>query len=193
MRDIALLDLVNILKSSHSNTNRLYHDYSNTNTTQQEHKSVQIKVCFIIYVFHIKYFKRISQKNIGKRILKINFKEALQENIYPRQNLNRKTQLQTTMNKRSSQTDKGKAPTVQPKGIRKPLVKISDRHEGVSIETISLQDTLLAEAMYSCGEKSVTLQKVLRIDLMFQDEEFTDLPLHIKLLLDNLQAASTLR
>ena len=110
----------------------------------------------------------------------------MQENIYPRHNLNRKTQLQTTMNKRSSQTDKGKAPVVQPKGIQKPLVKILDRHEGVSIETISLQDTLLAEAMYSYGEKSVTLQKVLRIDLMFQDEEFTDLPLHIKLLLDNL-------
>ena len=66
-------------------------------------------------------------------------------------------------------------------------------HEGVLIETISLQDTLLVEAMYSCGEKSVILQKVLRIDLMFQDGEFTDLPLHIKLLLDNLHAAFTFR
>jgi len=37
------------------------------------------------------------------------------------------------------------------------------------------------------------LQKVLDSNLMFQDEEFTDLPLHIKLLLDNLQAAFTLR
>ena len=52
---------------------------------------------------------------------------------------------------------------------------------------------LSAEAMYSCGENSVTLQKVLRTDLMFQAGEFTDLPLHIKLLLDNLQAAFTLR
>ena len=34
---------------------------------------------------------------------------------------------------------------------------------------------------------------MLHIDLMFQDGEFTDLPLHIKLLLDNLQAAFTLR
>ena len=66
-------------------------------------------------------------------------------------------------------------------------------HEGVSLETISLQDTLLAEAMYSCGEKSVILQKVFHSNLMFQDGEFTDLPLHIKLLLDNLQAAFTLR
>ena len=47
--------------------------------------------------------------------------------------------------------------------------------------------------MYSCGEKNVILQKVFCIDLMFQDREFTDLPLHIKILLDNLQAAFTLR
>ena len=59
-------------------------------------------------------------------------------------------------------------------------------HEGVSIETISLQDMLLAEAMYSCGEKSVILQKVLHTVVMFQDREFIDLPLHTKLLLDNL-------
>ena len=66
-------------------------------------------------------------------------------------------------------------------------------YEGISIEIISLQDTLSAEAMYSCGDNSVTLQKVLRTDLMLQDREFTDLPLHIKLLLDNLQVAFTLR
>jgi len=42
-------------------------------------------------------------------------------------------------------------------------------------------------------KKSVILQKVLHTDLMFQNGEFTDLPLHIKLLLDNLQAAFTLR
>ena len=104
----------------------------------------------------------------------------MQENIYPRHNLIHKTQLQTTMNKRSSQADKGKALVVQPKGIRKPLVKILVRHEGISIETISLQDTLLAEAMYSCGEKSVTMQKMLCTDLMFQDREFTNLLLRIK-------------
>ena len=52
---------------------------------------------------------------------------------------------------------------------------------------------LLAEAMYSCGEKSVILQKVFHSNLMFQDGEFTDLPLHIKILLDNLQAAFILR
>ena len=39
--------------------------------------------------------------------------------------------------------------------------------------------------MYSCGEKNEILQEVLRIDLTFQDWEFTDL-------LDNLQAAFTL-
>ena len=40
-------------------------------------------------------------------------------------------------------------------------MKTLDKHEGVSIETISLQDTLLAEAMYSCGGKSEILQEAL--------------------------------
>ena len=183
-----MADFVKFLDFSPSNIERLHHDYFYT-TTRHGHKGIQKKVCFITYTFHIKYFKRISQKYTGKRILKINFKEALQENIYSKHNLFPKTQLQTTMNKRSSQKDKGKALAVQPKGIRKPSIKILDRHEGVSIETISIQDTLLAEAMYSCGEKSVILQKVFHTDLMFQDGEFTELPLHIKILLDNLQAA----
>ena len=47
--------------------------------------------------------------------------------------------------------------------------------------------------MYSCGGKSEILQEVLRTDLIFRDGEFTNLPFHIKLLLDNLQAAFTLR
>ena len=52
---------------------------------------------------------------------------------------------------------------------------------------------LLAEAMYSCGGKSEILQEVLHIDLIFQSGEFTNFPFHIKLLLDNLQAAFILR
>ena len=47
--------------------------------------------------------------------------------------------------------------------------------------------------MYSCGEKSVILQKMFYTDFMFQDKEFIDLPLHIKILLDNLQVTFTLR
>ena len=47
--------------------------------------------------------------------------------------------------------------------------------------------------MYSFGEKSEILQEVLRTYLNFRDGEFTDLPLRIKLLLDNLQVAFTLR
>ena len=64
-------------------SDRLHHDFSNTTTTQQEHKGAQEKVCFIIYNlnfkndFLIKHFEEISQKDIGKRILKINLKEAL--------------------------------------------------------------------------------------------------------------------
>ena len=90
---------------------------------------------------------------------------------------------------------KDKALAVQPKEkeIQKASMKTLDKHEGILIETISLQDTLLAEAMYSCGEKSEILQEVLRTDLTFPDEEFTDLPFRIKLLLDNLKAAFTLR
>ena len=140
-----IIDLVNILKSSHSNTNRLYH---NTTTTQQEHKSVQQKVCFIIYtlnfknIFLIKYF---SQNANGERNLnlKMNLKEALYENFQNnilRHNSFLITQMETTMSKRTSQADikgKGKALAVQPR-IQKPSVKISDMHEGVSIETISL-------------------------------------------------------
>ena len=141
--DRIMIDFVKFLNSTYSN--RFHDDYSNTTTTQQEHKGVQKKVCFIIYTlnfkndFLIKHFKEISQKDIGKRVLKINLKEVLQENIYFQNDISRhnpfpKTQLQTTMNKRPSQADmkgKGKAPAVQPK-------EILDKHEGISIETISL-------------------------------------------------------
>ena len=42
-------------------------------------------------------------------------------------------------------------------------------------------------------KKSEILQEVLRTDLIFRDREFTNLPLPITILLDNLQAAFTLR
>ena len=69
----------------------------------------------------------------------MNSKEALHENIYFQNNISRhnpfpKTQLQTTMSKRTSQADmkgKGKAPTVQPKQFRKLSIRILDRHEGI--------------------------------------------------------------
>ena len=81
----------------------------------------------------------------------------------------------------------------QPNEIRKASAKILDKHEGILIETIPLQNTLLVEAMYSCGEKREILQEVLCTDLTFQNGEFTDLPFHIKLLLENFQAAFTLK
>ena len=139
---------MSILNSSHSDTNRLYHD---TTTTQQEHRSVQRKVCFIINAFLallIKHFEKTLQEDIDIKVFKINFTETLQENIYFQDHFSRrnpfpKIHLQTTMSKRTSQANmkgKGKAPAVQPKPkqSRKPYVRISDRHEGVSIETISL-------------------------------------------------------
>ena len=141
---------------------------------------LQDQVCFIInafLTFLIKHFEKTLQKDIDKKAFKINSTEALQENIYFQDHFSRhnplpKTHLQTTMSKSTSQADmkgKGKAPAVQPKPkqSRKPYVRISDKHEGVSIETISLQDLLLTEAMYSCSGKSEILQKVLCADLIF--------------------------
>ena len=139
----------------------------------------------------------------------MNFKEALQRKVYFQNivyfqdivsghndiptNPFIKIHLQTNMDKRPSRKEKGKALAVQPKKIRKASAKISDKYEGISIETISLQDTLLAEAMHSCGEKSEILQEMLCTDLTFQDGKFTDFPFHIKLLLDYFQVAFTLR
>ena len=102
-----IIDLVRILNFSHSDTNRLYHD---TTTTQQEHKSVQRKVYFIInafLAFLIKHFEKTLQKEIDRKVFKINFIEALQENIdfqdhFSRRNSFPKTHLQTTMSKRTS-------------------------------------------------------------------------------------------
>ena len=76
----------------------------------------------------------------------MNLKEVLHENTYSQNNISRhnpfpKTHLQTTMSKSTSQEDmkgKCKAPAVQPKQFQKPLVRISDKDEGISIETISL-------------------------------------------------------
>ena len=82
--------LEKFLNSTHSD--KLHHDYSYTTTTQQEHKGARGKVCFIIYTlnfkndFLIKYFKEISQKDI-ERILKMNSKETLHENIYFQNNI----------------------------------------------------------------------------------------------------------
>ena len=82
-----MADFVKFLNSSHSGIDRLHHDYSYA-TTQQEHKAVKKEVCSIIYTlnfkndFLIKHFKEISQKDIGKRVLKMNLKKVLQETIY---------------------------------------------------------------------------------------------------------------
>ena len=112
--DRIILAFRNILNITYPD--RSYHYYSNTVATQQEHESVRKNVCFIniVYfinaflVFLIKYFKRISQKDMDRRISKEVF-ICSKYNPFP------KTQLQTTMSKRFSQKDKGKAPAVQPK------------------------------------------------------------------------------
>ena len=124
-------------------------------------------------------FKSDFLKNLFKGILQEVFKNNFEEIVQKVVNFQNddiatnpfiESQLHTNMDERPSRADwkrKGKAPMVQPNEIWKALAKISDKHEGVSIETISLQDTLLAEAMYSCGEKGEILQEVLRTDLTF--------------------------
>ena len=112
--DRIILDFKNLLNTTHFD--RLHHDCSNTTVTQQEHKNIQRKVCFIIntfLAFPIKHFEKILQKDIDRKAFKIIFTEALQAKIYfqdhfSRHNLFPKTQLQTAMSKRTSQEDKGK-------------------------------------------------------------------------------------
>ena len=59
-----MANIENFLNST--DFDKLHHDYSNTTTTQQEHKGVQRKVCFITYALNfindilIKHFKEIS-------------------------------------------------------------------------------------------------------------------------------------
>ena len=93
----------------------------------------------------------LKEISLGKTVLKINLKKALQRNVNFQNTASRqndiptnpftKSQLQTNMNKRPSQADmkgKGKTSAMQPKEIRKASAKISNKHECVSIETISL-------------------------------------------------------
>ena len=82
-----MASFVNFLDSNHSNIDKLHYDYFYI-TTQREHKGVQKPVCFIIYALNLKkysllkYFKGTLYKDIGKKILKMNLKEDLQEDIY---------------------------------------------------------------------------------------------------------------
>ena len=106
--DRIILDFKNILNLTYFDI--IHHDCSNTTTTQQEHKGVQRKVCFIInafLTFLIKHFEKTLQKDIDKKAFKINSTEALLENIYFQDHFSRhnplpKTHLQTTMSKSTS-------------------------------------------------------------------------------------------
>ena len=76
--DRIILDFKNILNLTYFD--RIHHDCSNTATTQQEHKNVQRKVCFIInafLAFLIKHFEKILQKDVDRKTFKITFTEAL--------------------------------------------------------------------------------------------------------------------
>ena len=72
--DRIILDFKNILKLTY--LDKPHYDCSNTTITQQEHKSVQRDVCFIIYTLNykndllIKHFKKTLQKNINRKFLR---------------------------------------------------------------------------------------------------------------------------
>ena len=71
--DRIILDFRNILNLTYSD--RPHHDYSNTVATQQEHKSVQRKFCFI-NAFLVFFFYKIFQKNFTERHCQKNFKRS---------------------------------------------------------------------------------------------------------------------
>ena len=59
--------------------------------------------------------------------------------------------------------------------------------------SISLQEFLLVEVTYSSGDMVAVLQEVLSKTLQFNDGVYEDLPYYIKFILDNLQAAFTIK
>ena len=72
------------------------------------------------------------------------------------------------------------------------------RHEGVSSRrnprgSISLQEFVPAKVTHSSGDMVAVLQEVLSKTLQFNDGVYEDLPHSIKFILDNLQAAFTIK
>ena len=101
----------------------LFHIFSQNETYSKTYKTDRIMADFV-------KFLNSSHSDIDREIFKMNFKEVLQRNVYFQDIVSRhndiptnpftKSQLQTNMNKRSSQADmkgKGKALVVQPKEI----------------------------------------------------------------------------
>ena len=71
-------------------------------------------------------------------------------------------------------------------------------HESVSLRrnprgSISLLEFVPAEVTYSSGDMVAVLQEVLSKTLQFNDGVYEDLPHSIKFILDNLQAAFTIK
>ena len=71
-------------------------------------------------------------------------------------------------------------------------------HEGTSSKvnldgSKSLQEFVPAEMTYSNGDMVIALQEVLSQNLQFHNGTYTELPDSIKVILDNLHAAFTLK
>ena len=69
-------------------------------------------------------------------------------------------------------------------------------HKGASSgvkpnRSTSLQEFVLAEVTYSCGDMVIALQEVFSRNLQFHNGTYSKLPNSIKFILDNLQFAFT--
>ena len=95
--------------------------------------------------------------------------------------------------------NKGKAPAQgYPQDKRLLASQSFVMHEGVSSKgnlggSKSLQDYVLAKVTYSSGDRAIILQEVISRTLQFNNGAYVELPNSIKFILDNLQAAFTIK
>ena len=95
--------------------------------------------------------------------------------------------------------NKGKAPAQGYSQDKRSSAKFPFvMHEGVSSRvkskgTKSLQEFVLAEVTYSNSDMVIALHEVLSRNLQFHNGTYTELPNSIKVILDNLHAAFTLK
>ena len=112
---------------------------------------------------------------------------------------NNATTSKWKMTSSAEKRNKGKAPAQgYSQDKRLPTGQSFVKHEGVSSRrnprgSTSLQELVLAEVTYSSGDTIAVLQEVLSRTLQFNDGAYEDLPNSIKFILDNLQAAFTIK
>ncbi|KAL0006049.1 hypothetical protein SO802_013610 [Lithocarpus litseifolius] len=98
------------------------------------------------------------------------------------------------MTSSAERRNKGKGPAVYPQDERLPAGQPFVMHEGASSRrnpsrSTSLQEIVPAEVTFSSGDMHITLQEVISKTLQFHNGNFSDLPIPVKILIDNLHAA----